>query len=40
MSVFRGLIVVLVVLVASIPGRTAAAAGANRPWLNPALSPD
>jgi beta-glucosidase len=39
MSVFRGLFVVLMVLAASIPGRAAVAA-ANRPWLNPALSPD
>lgn len=40
MSVFRGLIVVLIVLVASIPGRPDTAAAADRPWLNPALSPD
>jgi beta-glucosidase len=40
MSIFRGLPVVLLVLAASIPGWGTAAAAANRPWLNPALSPD
>lgn len=40
MSVFRGLIVVLILLAASIPGRATAAPAANRPWLNSALSPD
>jgi beta-glucosidase len=38
MSMLRGLVVVLMALTASILGRPAAAA--NRPWLNPALSPD
>jgi beta-glucosidase len=40
MSVFRGLIVVLTVLAASIPGRAAATAATNRPWLDSSLSPD
>jgi beta-glucosidase len=39
MSAFRGIIAVVIVLAASVPG-TAAAAAADRPWLNPALSPD
>ena len=38
-SAFRGLLV-LILLAASIPGRAAVAAAANRPWLNSALSPD
>ena len=37
MSLSRGLVVVLIFLLTSIPGRAAAA---NRPWLDPGLSPD
>lgn len=40
MSVFRGLIVLLIALPVSIPGRALAAAAVNRPWLDRALSPD
>ena len=39
MSIFRGLVAAVMVLTASIPARPAAAATADRPWLNPALSP-
>lgn len=40
MSMLRGLIVALMVLTASFLGRPPAAAAADRPWLDPALSAD